>query len=86
MTGSLIEIIIIFFIFILGLLIAIISVTIATTINYMIDNDNDLYDNLTNPAKSIRKIPSKINSSVSGVKNLGKNTLASLKKSNIFKK
>jgi hypothetical protein len=80
MSGSLIELIIIFFIFMLGLLIAIISVTIATTINYMINNDNNLYETVINPARSILKIPSKVKSSIGDIKNLGKNTFTNLKK------
>ena len=80
MIGSLIEFIIIFFVFILGLLLSIIGVTMATTINYMINNKNSIYDILENPIKSSKNIPSKLRAQVSSIKNIVKNTANGIRK------
>ena len=80
MIGSLIEFIIIFFVFILGLLLSIIGVTMATTINYMVNNKNSIYDILENPIKATKSIPSKLKENASSLKNIFKNTANGIKK------
>lgn len=80
MIGSLIEFIIIFFVFILGLLLSVIAVSIATTINYVINNQDDIYSTISNPIKSASKIPSKLNSNLKTLKGIYSNTKTGVKK------
>lgn len=80
MIGSLIEFIIVFFVFILGLLLSVIAVSIATTINYIVNNEDDIYSTITNPVKSASKIPSKLSSNLKTLKGIYSNTKKSVKK------
>jgi predicted PurR-regulated permease PerM len=74
MIGSVIELILIFFIFILGLLFAIIFNIIITTFNYINEHDNDLDQVVKDPLRSISKLPKKIKSSFSDASKIVKGT------------
>ena len=74
MVGSMIELILIFFIFILGLLFAIIFNIIVTTFNYIGKHDNELDQAIKDPVRSISKLPNKVKSSFSDASKIVKNT------------
>lgn len=74
MIGSMIELILIFFIFILGLLFAIIFNIIVTTFNYIGKHDNELDQAIKDPVRSISKLPNKVRSSLSDASKIVKNT------------
>jgi len=80
MVGSLIEIILIFFMFILGLILALVSSVIMTTFNYINQYESELKDTVRNPIRSIKKIPSKVKSSIGDVSNIFKGTSKGVKK------
>jgi len=80
MTGSVLELILIFFIFILGLLFAIIFTVIMTTFNYIDSHESELQQIVQNPLKSINKLPSKFKSSMADVSKIVKGTSSSVKR------
>lgn len=80
MVGSLIEIILIFFMFILGLILALVSSIVMTTFNYINKYESELKDTFRNPIKSIKKIPSKVKSSFKDVSSILKGTSKNVKR------
>jgi hypothetical protein len=80
MVGSLIEIILIFFMFILGLILALVSSIVMTTFNYINKYESELKDTVRNPMKSIKKIPSKVKSSLKDVSSILKGTSKNVKR------
>lgn len=80
MIGSIIELFLIFFIFIAGLIIAISVSILSTTFSYIKNNETNLGEVLKNPAKSFNKLPSKFKNDISSVGKLVKGTSSNLKK------
>jgi hypothetical protein len=66
--------------FILGLILALVSSIVMTTFNYINKYESELKDTVRNPMKSIKKIPSKVKSSLKDVSSILKGTSKNVKR------